>query len=125
MGALAGRGCRIGRFGLARDLEERAGERELGGPMAVGEKAEVADTMEAVGQGVKEEAPDELVGLEPHGLRGPTLAVVLPFEGDMVLVAGQETAVGDGDAMGVAAEIGKVGRTTASRAWRPTSLKPD
>ena len=107
--AVAGRGGGrlVCRFGLARGVEERAGERELGGPMAVGEEADVADAMEAVGQGVEEEAPDELVRGQPHDLGGAVLAVVLPGEGDVVLVAGDEPAIGDGDAMGVAAEIGE------------------
>jgi hypothetical protein len=39
---------------------------ELGGAMAVGREAKMADTMEAVGQRVKQEAADELVWLELH-----------------------------------------------------------
>jgi hypothetical protein len=34
--------------------------------MAVGDEAEVADAMEAIGQGVDEEAADELVGGQTH-----------------------------------------------------------
>src|SRR3954452_16103186 len=109
VGALggSGRGRPVVRFGLARGLEERAGEGELGGPMAIGEEAEVADAMEAIGQGVEEEAPDELARGQTHGHDGAVAAVVFPGEGDVVLVAGHEAAVGDSDAMGVAAEIGK------------------
>jgi len=36
--------------------------------MAIGEESEVTNAMEAVGQGVEQEAPDELVGLQTHGL---------------------------------------------------------
>src|SRR4051794_13634969 len=75
--------------------------------MAIGEEAEVADAMEAIGQGVEEEAPDELARGQTHGHDGAVAAVVFPGEGDVVLVAGHEAAVGDSDAMGVAAEIGK------------------
>ena len=75
--------------------------------MAVGEEANVADAVEAVGQGVQEEAPDELVRGEPHELGGAFLAIVLPGEGDVILVAGDEPAIGDGDPMSVAAEIGQ------------------
>ena len=109
VGALSGRGRgrRFGRFGLVHGLKERAGERELGGPMAVGEEAEVADAMEAVRQGVEEEAPDELVRGQTHDPDSAVAAIVLPSEGDMILVAGHEAAVGDGDAVGVAAEIGE------------------
>ena len=41
-----------------------------------------------------------------HRLLG---AVVLPLEGDLLAVEGEEAAVGDGDAVGVAGEIGEHG----------------
>ena len=46
-------------------------------------------------------------GCERHRLPavGPVDAVVLPAEGDAVVVGRDQTAVGDGDAMGVAREI--------------------
>ena len=83
--------------------------------MTIGEEAEVSNAMEAVGQGVQQEAPDELVGLQTHGLDGAVVAIVLPGEGDMIVVAGLDAAVGDGDAMGVAAEIGENLRGAAER----------
>ena len=36
---------------------------------------------------------------------GSVGAVILPFEGDAVVVEGDEPAVGDGDAVGVAREV--------------------
>ena len=81
--------------------------------MAIGEESKVTNAMEAVGQDVEQEAPDELVGLQIHGLYGAVLAIVLPGEGDMFVVAGLDAAVGDGDAMGVAAEIGENSRGSA------------
>lgn len=84
-------------------IEKFAAEGEFGSAMAVGHEAEVADAMEAVGQRVKK----ELVGLEPQDFCRAVLAVVLPGKGDVILVEGYEPAVGDGDAMGVAAEIGQ------------------
>jgi hypothetical protein len=44
-----------------RGIEQSATERELAGTMAVGEKAVVADAMEAVGECVEQEATDELM----------------------------------------------------------------
>jgi hypothetical protein len=87
--------------------QERATEGQPFLSMAIGEESEVTNAMEAVGQGVEQEAPDELVGLQTHGLYGAVVAIVLPGEADMVVVAGLDAAVGDGDAMGVAAEIGE------------------
>ncbi len=63
--------------------------------------------MEAVGQGMKQKAADELAGLEPHDLLGAALAIILPSEGDVIVIEGDEAAVGDGDGMGAAAEIGE------------------
>jgi hypothetical protein len=50
--------------------EQPATECELGGALAVGEEAVVADAMKAVRQGVQQETPDDLVG----GKRGLALA---------------------------------------------------
>src|SRR4051794_41702501 len=50
-------------------------------------------------------APEAAGQTHDHG--GAVASVVFPGEGDVVLVAGHEAAVGDSDAMGVAAEIGK------------------
>jgi hypothetical protein len=69
----------------------------------------MADAVEAPWQDVDEEAPDELVGIERHGLvsAGPVDPVVLDPEGDAVGVGPDQAAVGDGDAVGIAAEIGE------------------
>lgn len=63
--------------------------------------------MEAVGQNVDQKAADELVDGEPHDLIsvGSVGAVVLPFEGYAGLVEGEQPAVGDCDAVGVARQI--------------------
>jgi hypothetical protein len=62
---------------------------------------------------VLEEESDELGGGDGHhfGLAG--VAVILPLEGDPVVFEGQQTAVGDGHTMGVAAEV-------LQHVWRTT-----
>ena len=87
--------------------EKGAAEGELGGAVTVGHEAEVANAMEAVGQGVKEEAANELAGLELHDLGDAALTVILPSKGDMVVVEGDEAAVGNSDAVSVTPEIGE------------------
>jgi hypothetical protein len=72
--------------------------------VSVGHEAEVTNAMKAVGQGVKEEAADELGGLELHDLGGAAVTIVLPSECDMVVVEGDEAAVGE---VGIAPEIGE------------------
>ena len=64
-------------------VEQPATERELGGAVAVGEEAVVADAMEAVRQGVQQEAADELVGVKGHDLGLAVVAIILPAEGDL------------------------------------------
>ena len=69
------------------------------GAHGVGEEAEMADTMEARGQDMEEEAADELIGAQAQGFvafaRLSPIIVVL--EGDAVFIAGDESAVGDRD----------------------------
>jgi hypothetical protein len=73
------------------------------------EEPVVADAMEALGQDMEQEAADELVRRERHGLVAiaPFEAIVLPCEGDALVVGRDQAAVGDRDAVGVAREIGE------------------
>ena len=73
--------------------------------LPVGEEAEVADAHEAAWQQVEQEAAQELVDRQSQqtllvGVRG-----ISPAEGDVVLLQGDQSAVGDGDAVSVTAEI--------------------
>src|SRR5215468_2700832 len=65
--------------------------------------------MKPLWQNVEQEAPDELVGAERHCAvpRRSVAAVILVAEGHATLIEGNEATVRDGDAMGVAGEIGK------------------
>jgi len=73
--------------------------------MAIGEEADMADAVEAVGHGMLQEAADELVRGERHDLGPAVLAIVLPGKADLTIIELHQAAVGDGDAVGVAAEI--------------------
>ena len=86
--------------------------------IAAGKQAVVADAVEACRQDVAEEAADELVGGERHHLVsiGSFAAVVLPLEGDGFVVERDQAAVGDGDAVGVAGQIGEHRFGSAERA---------
>ena len=94
-----GRGCASG--------EQRADAGDVGGAIAVSQEAVMTDAVLAFGEHMHQEAPDELVRLQRHGLvaAGPVDPVVLDPEGDAVRVDPDQAAVGDGDAVGVAAEI--------------------
>lgn len=67
--------------------------------------------MEPQGQDMDEKTADELMCCQSHELvAGLSLGpVVLPFEGDAVVVAGNKAAIGDGDTVGVSTEIGEHG----------------
>jgi hypothetical protein len=90
-----------------RSGEQSPAESELVGTVAVGEEAVVTDALEAVREGVKQEAADELLGGERHDLVGCVLAIVAPAEADVAILDLDQAAVGDRDAMGVAAQIGE------------------
>jgi hypothetical protein len=98
---------RIGGRFRAQHVEEPTTERKLGGAVAVGEEAVVADAMKAVRQGVQQEAADELVGRQCHDLRAAVVTVIPPTEGDLIVGHADQACVGYGDAMGIAAEIGQ------------------
>jgi hypothetical protein len=56
---------------------------------------------------VQKETTEEFLGRQSHTLFLISMSVVLPEEGDLVVVKGQEAVVADGDTMGVASQIGQ------------------
>lgn len=85
--------------------------------MTVGEKAEVTHAVEAGGKQVQEKPSDELVRMKAHDLLAITsiAPIILPSEGNMVVIKFDDAAVGDSDAMGVSTEIGEHLVRTAER----------
>jgi hypothetical protein len=83
--------------------EQLACACDIGGTIAAGEQTVMADGVEALGQHVDEESPGELVRVQGHRLPlvGSVDAVILPAEGDAVVVGRDETTIGDGDAVGI------------------------
>src|ERR1700757_1065525 len=111
----------IGIGGFALGLwpsEQFGGTRDVVGAGGLGRQAVVADAVEALGQDVDEEPADELVCGEGHALVSIWAldSVVLPLEGDAVLVGCDQAAIGDGNAVGIAGEIGQHRRGSAERA---------
>ena len=60
---------------------------------------------------MQQEAADKLVGGERHGLVSIFLlgAIILPLEGDPVLIEGDQAAVGNGNPVSVAGQISQDG----------------
>lgn len=85
--------------------EQLAAENELGGTVAVGQEAVVADALKTGRDGVLQEAADELLGGKGHGLGLVAVAIILPLESDHAVFQRQDAPVGDGDAVGITAEI--------------------
>jgi len=69
----------------------------------------MADAMEALRQNVEQQAPDELAGRQRHRAKPlpAVAAVVLEAEGDATVIEADQSAARDGDAVGVAREIGE------------------
>lgn len=108
LGAIRGIGI-AGVFLWNWSTKQLAYSRDVLGPGAAGEEAVVTDAMEATWEDVDQEAADELVGGEGHDLLplAPLGAVVLPLEGEAVVIERDQAGVGDGDLMGVARQIGE------------------
>jgi hypothetical protein len=93
----------LGPFDNWRNAQELAKPSDVGGAIAIGKQPIVADAVEPLGQHVDQESADELEGGERHRLPavGAVDAVVLPTEGDAVVVGRDQTAIGDRDAVGI------------------------
>src|SRR4051812_11996724 len=74
--------------------------------LTVAEEPEVADAVEAVREDMDQEPADKLIGGQGHRAVMAVLPVVLPAEADLAVVDGDQPAVRDSDAVGVAPNIG-------------------
>ena len=77
------------------DAEKPAAGGEPGCPIAIGQQAVTTNVLETGGQHMQQEAPDELVGCQRHGLVCGAVLVILPLKRDIVaaLVEGDRAAV--------------------------------
>ena len=87
------------------NIESGANMREFGGATGVAEEAEMTDAPKSLGQDVQQEAANELVGVERHRLGFAAGAIIFPSKPHGAIVAIEEPAIGDRDAVRVAAEI--------------------
>jgi len=69
------------------------------------EKAVVADALEAVGQHMEQETANEFVGLQGHDFLPVVITVILPEEGDRAVLHVEQAVVGNGHAVGIAAQV--------------------
>ena len=90
-----------------RHCKQGTDARDVLGADWAGKEAVVTDAMEALWQDMHQEAAGELVRIEGHhSISLVTFdAIVLPLEGDALVIERDQAAIGDGDAMGVAREV--------------------
>ncbi len=68
--------------------EQEAATQQRSGALAVGEEAEVTDADQTLRQNMDEEPSQELVGRDSHDLLLAAGCVILPAEGDAILLEG-------------------------------------
>jgi len=65
----------------------------------------VPDADKALWEHVQQEPADELLGRNGHGALHVSVSVIPPTKRDVVAVECEQSMIGDGDAMGITAEI--------------------
>jgi len=85
---------------------------------AVGEKAEVADTHEAVGEHVEEKTADEFVGVKRQSLFSIPIFSIPVAKSDLAVFEAEDPVIGQSHAVGVAAEVVKHGLRRAEGLFR-------
>ena len=73
--------------------------------IAVGEESEVADFDEAEGEDVEQETADKFHHLQTHHLEAFVVPRVPPAEADPILGEAHQSAVGEGQAVGITSQI--------------------
>ena len=71
----------------------------------VGEQSIAANAHEAFWQYMQEEATEEVHGVQGHDALLAAVGIIAPSEADALTVEGGDAVVGDGHAVGVAAEV--------------------
>src|SRR5260221_11994440 len=87
--------------------EELAAARPLGGDFAARQESKMANADEPFGQHMEEEPSDKLVGRQPHHLGTIGIGIILQAERHLAVLQRQQTGIGKGHAVGIAAEIAK------------------
>src|SRR5208283_5062419 len=93
-------GWQIG--GSSQELEAKWQER---GAPSVGQKAEMTDADETRGKHAEQEAAQELLDRQGHQALLVAVRGVSPAKGELPVLEGDQAVIGDGHAVGVAAEI--------------------
>ncbi len=86
-------------------MHELPAQSELLCPIAIGEEAEIANTLEPVGKYVKQEPTDEFVSAERHRLVTVAIAIIFPAKLNRAVIDIEQAIVGDGDAVRVSCNI--------------------
>jgi len=74
-------------------------------PDPVGQEAEVPQPVEPGGRDVEHQPPQALDGIPCQGAQAVAMGIVFVAEGDLAVFQGDESVVGDSDAMGVPGEV--------------------
>jgi hypothetical protein len=88
-------------------MQESSTEAEFFGPMAVGQKPEVADAHKPVREDMHEKPPDEFVRIESQDFLPVAIGIISPRERHFSVFHAHKAVIGDRDAVSVAAEVVK------------------
>jgi len=98
-------GSRLWGHGGEFHSQQLAAKGELGFPVAMAQKAVVADALKTVRQDMEQEAANEFFGFQRHDFWLVVMPIIFPVEGDFAAIDAEEAVIGDGHAMGVPAEV--------------------
>src|SRR5215472_5306885 len=94
------RGWKIGRH-----FQQLAAKLKGSGTLVVGHEAEVPDADKALRQYVQQESANKLLCGNGHRALHVAVSIISPAERDVVAIECEQSMVGDGDAMGITAEV--------------------
>src|ERR1700688_5207892 len=103
--AVAVVGRRLGGRFDRRHPEQFPATLKLAGTMAIAEEAVVSNAVKSIRQHMDQEAANELLSGKGHRLLAIVIPVVLPLETNLAAVHGHQPVIGDGDTVGIAADI--------------------
>ena len=88
-----------------RHSQQQSAEFERCRTLVVGHEAKVPDADKTFREHMNQEPANKLFGGNSHRALYVSVSIVPPAERDGVAVEGEQSMIGDGDAMGIAAEV--------------------
>ena len=78
---------------------------DFGSAMTISQKSIITDAPKTIGEDVQKKTSNKFMSLQGHNFDGIIVPIIFPMKRDLALSKGQQTVIGNGDAVSITTEI--------------------